>query len=164
MNGYFTLRFLHSATAIIFIGGIFARQIIRARANQTDDVRVFAALHEAAGRIETRMVIPGNLAVIVVGVLLALLTHAPIFGFLQGASHNWLLASNLLLVFGFLVVMRVFVPRGKKFEVLLQDALAKGQITPELRAEVDDRLIRVLHVVEMSVVVLIVALMVFKPF
>jgi hypothetical protein len=77
MSSYLLLRFLHVTSAMIFIGGIFARQLIRARAKQTDDIRVFAAPTHAAGRVEDVMVIPGNLAVIVFGVLLALLSHAP---------------------------------------------------------------------------------------
>ena len=164
MNSYLVLRFLHIASAIVFVGGIFARQLIRALAKQTHDVQVFAALSQAAGRIENLMVIPGNLAVILFGVLLALETGAPIFGFLQGASQNWLLVSNLLLGIGFLMVPLVFVPRSKKFDRVLKNALAEGRFTAELRAELDDKVIRVLHVVEMALVVLIVGLMVFKPF
>jgi uncharacterized membrane protein len=164
MNWYFTIRFLHIICAIIFIGGIFARQIVRSMAKKTDDVRLFAALSHAAGRIETVMIIPGNLAVIAFGVILALMTGAPIFGFLQGASRNWLLASNLLLVLGFLAVPLVFIPRGKQFDRVLQKALALGQMTPELQAALDDKLIRSLHVAEMVVLVLIVILMVYKPF
>lgn len=164
MNSYLVLRFLHIASAIVFIGGIVARQLIRALAKQTPDIQVFAALSQAAGRIETLMVIPGNLAVILFGVLLALVTRAPIFGFLQGASQNWLLASNLLLGFGFLTVPLVFAPRGKKFDLVLKKALAEGRITAELRAELDDKVIRALHVVEIVLVGLIVWLMVFKPF
>ena len=164
MNSVLVLRFLHIVSAIVFIGGIFARQLIRAFANKTDDVRVFAILSQVAGRIENFMVIPGNLAVILFGVLLALQTDAPILGFLQGASQNWLLVSNLLLGFGFLTVPLVFVPRGKQFDLALQNALAEGRMTLALRAAVDDKVIRVLHVVEIVLVVLIMGLMVFKPF
>ncbi len=102
--------------------------------------------------------------VIVFGVILALMVKAPIFGFLQGASKNWLLVTNFLLVLGFLDVPLVFVPHGKKFELLLKDALEKGQITPPLRLEVEDRTVRFVHWSEMVGGVLIVFLMVFKPF
>ena len=88
------VRFLHVASAMWFIGGILARQIVRAYAKRTDDVQRFATLSEAAGRIESTMVIPGNMAVIIFGVILGLLIKAPILGFLQGASRNWLLVSS----------------------------------------------------------------------
>jgi uncharacterized membrane protein len=157
-------RFLHVLSAMVFIGGILARQIIRAVAEKTDDVQRFAILSQAAGRIESKMVIPGNMAVIVFGVILALIIGAPILGFLQGASRNWLLVSNVLLVIGFVNVPLIFLPRGKKFEPILQDAMAKGQMTAELRAALNDRVVRMAHLYELVMIVVIVYLMVFKPF
>jgi hypothetical protein len=47
------------------------------------------------------LVLPGNFAVILFGVIYGLMIGAPILGFLQGASRNWLLVSNLLLLIGF---------------------------------------------------------------
>jgi uncharacterized membrane protein len=158
------VRFLHVISAMWFIGGILARQIVRAYAKRTDEVRRFATLSEAAGRIEKTMVIPGNMAVILFGVILALIIKAPILGFLQGADRNWLLVSNLLLVIGLFAVPLIFLPRGKKFVVVLEDALAKGQITPELRLHLDDPVVRAAHWYEMISMPLIVFLMVFKPF
>lgn len=164
MNVIAILRFLHIVSAIVFIGGIFARQLTRSLANKTEDVYAFAALSQAAGRLENFMVIPGNAAVILFGVLLGLVTRAPILGFLQGAARNWLLVSNILLVLGFLAVPLVFLPRGKEFDRALAGALSVGEITPELRATVDDQVIRIFHGIEIALVVFIVWLMVFKPF
>ena len=164
MNWSLVLRFLHLASAMIFVGGIFARQFVRSVAYQTDDVRKFAALSEGAGRIEQLMVIPGNLAVIVFGVILARITNAPMLGFLQGAATNWLLLANVLLILGIVAVPVVFVPHGKKFEPILRDALAAGQMTPQLRAELDDPVVKLVHWYEMGSLVVVVLLMVFKPF
>ena len=161
---YLLFRFLHITSAIWFLGGILARQIVRAHAKRTDDVQRFAAMSEAAGRIESTMVIPGNLAVIVFGVIVSLLIGAPIFGFLQGAERNWLLVSNIILLLGFLNVPLIFLPRGKLFRAALEDALAKGQMTPELRAHLDDPVVRIAHTYELVSMVAIVYLMVFKPF
>lgn len=157
-------RFLHIASAIWFIGGILARQIVRAYAKRTDDVRRFAAMSEAAGRIESTMVIPGNMAVIIFGVILGLIIKAPILGFLQGAERNWLLVSNIILLLGFLSVPLIFLPRGKLFRAALEDALAKGQMTPELRTHLDDPVVRIAHIYELVSMVAIMYLMVFKPF
>ena len=158
------IRFLHVASAMWFIGGILARQIVRAYAGRTDDVRRFAVLSEAAGRIENTMVIPGNMAVIVLGVVLALLIGAPILGFLQGADRNWLLVSNLILLLGFLSVPLIFLPRGKLFRVAREDALAKGQMTPEVRSHLNDPVVRAAHGYELISMVVVVYLMVLKPF
>ncbi len=164
MSLFLWLRFLHVASAMWFIGGILARQIVRAYARGTDDVRRFAVMSEAAGRIESTMVIPGNLAVIVFGVILGLIIKAPILGFLQGAERNWLLVSNILLIIGFLNVPLIFLPRGKLFRVALEDALAKGRMTPELHAHLNDPVVRLAHGYEFVSMVVIVFLMVFKPF
>src|SRR5688572_3720738 len=164
MSLFLWLRFLHVASAMWFIGGILARQIVRAYAKRTDDVRRFAAMSEAAGRIESTMVIPGNIAVIIFGVILGLIIKAPILGFLQGAERNWLLVSNIILLLGFLSVPLIFLPRGKLFRVALEDALAKGQMTPALRAHLDDPVVRLAHSYEFVSMVVIVYLMVFKPF
>jgi uncharacterized membrane protein len=164
MNWYLLVRFLHIASAIIFIGGIFARQVVRSVANKTNDVQDFAALSQGAGRIENLMVIPGNMAVILFGIILAIITKAPILGFLQGASQNWLLLANLLLVAGLLAVPLVFVPRGKQFAPLLTTAIAAGQITPQLREALHDPVVRMVHWYEEISLVVVVLLMVFKPF
>ena len=164
MSVYLLLRFLHIASALAFVGGLFARQLVRGLADQSADVRTFADLSRAAGRIENVLVIPGNLAVIVVGILLSLVTRAPMLGFLQGASQNWLLASLVLLVLGMAAVPLVFVPRGKLFDVELQRALQQGAITPALRTMLHDPLVRATHVAELVLVIVVLWLMVAKPF
>ena len=164
MNMFLLVRFLHVVSAMWFIGGILARQIVRAYAKRSDDVQRFATLNDAAVRIETTMVIPGNFAVIVFGVILGLIMDAPILGFIQGASRNWLLVSNLLLVIGFLSVPLVFLPRGKKFKLALEEALAGGQMTPELHAHLNDRTVRIMHAFELVSLAVVVYLMAFKPF
>ena len=88
----------------------------------------------------------------------------PILGFLQGDSRNWLLVSNILLLLGFFNVPLVFIPKGKLFDVALKDALAKGQMTPELRAQMDDQTVRIVHFIELAALGVITFLMVFKPF
>jgi hypothetical protein len=104
------------------------------------------------------------MAVTVIGVILAVIAGYPIFGFLQGASQNWLLVANILLVTAMGLVPTVFVPRGKKFEPALQSALAEGRITPGLRAAIDDPVVKLAHLYEQVSVIIVVALMVFKPF
>jgi uncharacterized membrane protein len=161
---YILFRFLHIASAIVFVGGILARQLVRSVASRSEDIQGFAALNKAAGRIENSMVIPGNMAVIVFGVIVALTSGPPILGFLQGASRNWLLVSNLLLLVGIVAVPTVFLPRGKKFATALEQALKEGRFTNELREALDDGVVRFFHSLEIVVILVIVILMVFKPF
>jgi hypothetical protein len=46
--------------AIVFFGGILARQLVRSVAEKSPGVHNFAIRSQAAGRIENLMVIPGN--------------------------------------------------------------------------------------------------------
>jgi uncharacterized membrane protein len=164
MNWYLVIKFLHIIAVVMAIGGVIARQLIRQQAKKTNDIQLFATFSQAAGKIESAMVIPGLNAVMVLGIILALISGSPIFGFLQGASQNWLLVSNLLLIVTLIIIPTIFIPRGKKFEPILQEALAKGQITSELRAAMNDNTVKLAHLYEEVSIIAIVALMVLKPF
>jgi uncharacterized membrane protein len=164
MNWYIVVKFLHIASVIICVGGLFARQLIRQHAKKTDDIQLFATFSQAAGKIENAMVIPGMTAIMVLGIILALIGGSPILGFLQGAQQNWLLVANILLLGILVIIPTVLVPRGKKFEPILQAALAKGQITSELRAAMNDKTVELAHRYEEVALIIITALMVLKPF
>jgi uncharacterized membrane protein len=163
MNLYVWLKYLHELAAFWFIGGILGRQLVREAARRSDDVHRFAVLSGVAANFEQWMVIPGNLAVVVFGVLVAWRGGWPIFGFLQGASANWLLLTNALLLAGFLLVPLVYLPRGKRFARLLQEALYAGQRTTALNSALDDPVIKWAHRAEYAALLVILFLMVFKP-
>jgi uncharacterized membrane protein len=158
------VKYLHIVSVIVCVGGLFARQLIRQHAKKTDDVQLFATFSQAAGKIENAMVIPGMTAIMVFGVILGLIGGSPILGFLQGAQQNWLLVANILLIGILVIIPTVLVPRGKKFEPILQDALVKGQITSELRAAINDNTVELAHRYEEVALIVITALMVLKPF
>jgi uncharacterized membrane protein len=164
MNWYLMVKFLHVVSVIVCVGGLFARQLIRNHANKTNDIQLFATFSQAAGKIENAMAIPGMIAIMIFGVILGLFGHSPILGFLLGASQNWLLVFNILLLGILVIIPTVLVPCGKKFESLLQDALVKGQITPELRAAMHNNTVKLAHRYEEVALIIITALMVLKPF
>jgi hypothetical protein len=61
------------------------------------------------------------------------------------------------------LVPLVFLPRGKIFEAAMADAEAAGQVTPALRAALDDRAVWGARWFERIVVAVIIVLMVTKP-
>lgn len=164
MNWYNVFKFLHILAVVWMVGGMFARQIVRGIAKKSDDVRAIASLCQVAMRLDRTMVIPGSNFVLVFGVILALMLKWPIFGFLQGASQNWLLVSNILLIVIMVIVPTVFLPYNRKVDSLLQTALAAGQVTPDLRSALNDQKNRLAHYVEEILVLVVTALMVLKPF
>lgn len=164
MNWYNFVKFLHIVAVIMMVGGVFARQLVRGTAKKSGDVKLVASLTHVAGQIDQVMVIPGSSIVIVMGIILAVMIKWPIFGFLQGASQNWLLVSNILLVVGLSTVFTIFVPHNRKLEAILQTALAEGRITPELSTALEDKTVRLAHHIEEIAIVCVAALMVLKPF
>ena len=145
-------------------GKMFARQLVRGFAKKSDDVKTVAALTQVALRIDNVMVIPWRNIMAVMGVILAVMIKGSIFGFLQGATQNWLLVSNILLVIMIVLIPAVFIPHNKKVAAILQTALAEKQVTPELTAILNDQKDKVAHHTQEIIVLVVAALMVLKPF
>jgi uncharacterized membrane protein len=164
MNWYLVVKFLHVIAVIVCVGGLFARQLVREQARSLTDIRSFASFSQAALKIDRTMVMPGMSAILVLGVIVALIGDAPILGFLQGASQNWLLVSNILIIGVLILIPTVFLPRSKRFESTLKTAVAKGEITLELQEAANDRAMMWAHLYEEVAVVVVAALMVLKPF
>jgi len=164
MNWYLIVKYLHIIAVAITIGGMFARQLVRDVASKSDEVKTVAFLTHIAIRLDRSMVIPASNIMILMGIVLAVMLKWPIFGFLQGASKNWLLVSNLLLIVMLVLIPSVFIPHNKKVEALLQDSLSEGRVTSELKAALNDRKNLLAHRVEETIVLVVAALMVLKPF
>jgi Predicted integral membrane protein len=164
VNWYLIIKFLHIVAVTLTMGGMLARQLVRAQAQKSQDINVVAALTRVAVRIDRALVIPWSNIMILVGIILAVVQKWPIFGFLQGSSQNWLLASNILLLIMIILIPSVFIPHNKKVESFLQTAMAEGQITPELSAALDDQRNKTAHYAEEIIVLVVAALMELKPF
>lgn len=108
--------------------------------------------------------IPGSMAVIAFGVILGIIMKAPMLGFIQGASQNWLLVSLVLILLGSFFPPFFFIPRGKRYDAALFEALEKGEMTPGLRIHINDRAVRFVHIMELIIITVVLILMVFKPF
>lgn len=164
MNWYLFIKFLHVAAVAITMGSMFARQLVRGIAKRSDDVSEIASLTRAAIRMDRMLVIPFSNIMALMGIILAVMLKWPIFGFLQGADQNWLLASNVLLIALMILIGGVFIPHNKKVDALLNTALAEGSVTPALRTVLNDKKNQWAHHLEEIVFLLIAALMVLKPF
>jgi uncharacterized membrane protein len=158
------VKFIHIIAVTITIGGMFARQLVRSIARKSSDLNTVASLTQATTRIDRTMVIPWSNVILIVGIILAVMLKWPIFGFLQGASQNWLLVSNILLIIMLALIPTVFIPHNKKVEAVLQAALSAGAITPELTETLNDKKNIRAHYAEEVIILLIAALMVLKPF
>jgi hypothetical protein len=158
------LKFLHVAVAFWMTAGLVGRGVAQLRAERTTDVRALQLLMELVGRFDRLMVIPGSSAVFLLGLLTAWAQGLPVLGFIQGARTNWLLISLVLWIGVFVLVPMVFIPRGKVFGALFEEAIRLDRVTEQLAAALRDPVVRFAHIYEIVAVVVIIFLMVTKPF
>jgi uncharacterized membrane protein len=142
------------------VAGLLGRNVTMARARTASDLRMLDELVTLSGQFERMMVIPGSIAVTVLGLLAAWALGQP----LAGSDNWWLLTSLLLFVAVGVLVPVVFLPHGKVFEHALADAKARGEVTPELRTALRDPAVRNARAAELVTVAVIITLMVTKPF
>ena len=155
---------LHVLSAFLLAGGILGRNAVLWQAARATDVRAAAALVNASGIIERLTIIPGSFAVLIFGLLATWSAHIPPLGFLQGAPTNWLLISLVLYISVMALVPILFIPRGKIFDAALQEAEAKGEVTPALRTAFADPAVMAARTYETFAIVLVIILMVTRPF
>jgi hypothetical protein len=158
------LVLLHVISAFALIAGLIGREMTRAYARRQEEIDLFARFIDLSGWFESKLVIPGSNAVLVLGLVAGWVLGWPVFGVLQGSPINWLFVSLLLFLTFIPLVTLIFLPRGKIFAQRLGEARAQGIITPELRAAMDDPVVQAAHIYEAAAVVVIIYLMVMKPF
>jgi len=159
------MKLLHVLSAFWFISGLIARDYTFWKAAKVSTVHGVQSLLQVSEFFEQWAVIRGAFLVLVFGLLTVWLQHWQLFGFLQGAPTNWLLISFIIFGFsGFLIGPLGLIARRKQRTQALEEALAKGTITPELTAALNDKVVNNFRKTELAVVVLILILMVVKPF
>lgn len=164
MNLGLILKLLHILTAIWYMSGIIGRGIAFGQASKTSNIHIAYAMLKLSDFFEQRMVIPGSMAVLLFGILTALRQNWPLFGFLQGATTNWLLASLVLYLSPTPLIPLFLIPRRKQRVKVADEALSKGQITPELTAALKDIGVIYYRTAEFIIVIVVTTLMVTKPF
>ena len=158
------MKLLHVITAMWLTSGLIGRTLTMWQASHNTDVQMVRTLVRLAGYFERWMVIPGSLAVLGFGLGTAWLQRLSPLGSLAGNSPNWLLVSTLLYLSMIPIIALVFVPRGRVFGQALEAAVAQGTVTPDLRAAFHDRGVGAAHLYELASTVIIIFLMVLKPF
>ncbi len=165
MNLYTIMKLLHVLAAFWMISGVVGRGLAFWQAGRVKDVHAAQALLQISEFFERYAVIPVSVLVGIFGLIVTWLQKWPLFGFLQGSPANWLLVSVLLFV-GTLAVIGPLglVRRRKERERALEEALSQGTITIRLLAALNDRVVLRFRTVEFITMVVIIILMVTKPF
>ncbi len=103
----------------------------------------------------------GSIATLITGILLTWLGHWPL---VNAGLPTWMLVGTVLFLVTIPLVIWVYIPRGKVFGKVFQAALAQKRFTVELRAVLADQVIRASYLYEYIMVVVVITLMVMKPF
>jgi uncharacterized membrane protein len=165
MNLYTLMKLLHVLAAFWFVGGLIGRDFTFWQAGRATNVQAVQALLQISDFFERYAVIPISMTVFLFGLLITLLQRWPLFGFLQGSPVNWLLVSFILYLGISLAIGPLkLVPRRKQRTRVLEEALTRGTVTPELTAALHDKVVVQFRTVEFVIVVIIIILMVTKPF
>lgn len=154
------VQFLHVLVAFWFVAGLLGRDVILGLARGTSDIGRVQTLVAAAGPFDRLMVIPGSMAVLVLGILTWWAQHLPLWG----DGTRWVPVSLIVFASSIPLVPLIFLPRGRVFEAALSSAIAQGRVTPELTAALNDPMVEFAHWYERAVVVVVLVLMVTKPF
>lgn len=153
----------HAVLGILFFCGLVGRGIVLVLAERAETIGSMRTLAKAAAPFEWLVIRVGAVALIL-GVAVAIAQGRPFLGPLQGGRVDWLFLSILLLLTVAPLPPLVFLPRGRVFEAALEDATARGEVTPEVRAAWRDPFTRAAHVWELVVVTTVLVLMIAKPF
>jgi hypothetical protein len=155
---------LHVLIAGWFVSGLIGRGVSFRYARSSDTIETTAALLRVSEHFELRMVMPGSMAVLLLGLFAAWLRGWPILGFLEGSPINWLLVSLILYLSLVPFIPLYLAPMRKRRGLVVEAALAKGMITHELTAALDDKGVRAYRMAELIIVVIVTVLMIAKPF
>jgi hypothetical protein len=153
-------QLLHVLSAFWFVTGLVGRDVVLGQARDSDDVARVASLVETAGPFERYAVIPGSFAVLIFGIATWWAERLPLWG----DGTRWVTVSLIVFATTIPLVPLVFLPRGEVFGAALSSAVAEGRMTSELRAALRDPAVAAARNYEKVVVLVVITLMVTKPF
>jgi hypothetical protein len=157
-------KLLHVLVGIALVTGIVGRDVALRRAARAAELGAVHALLGVADVFERAFVRPMSFLVLASGLVAAWLQGVPILGSLAGGTTNWLVVSLILFVAIALLVPLVFLPRGRIFADALSAADARGAVTPELTAAFNDPVVERARLAEGVGLLVVIVLMVLKPF
>lgn len=165
MNLYMLMKLLHVLASFWLISGVVGRGLAFWQARKAKDVQAIHALLQISEFFEKYAIIPVSIMVLVFGLIVTWMQKWPLFGFLQGSPSNWLLVSFLLFVgLSAFIAPLGLVARRKERMRAVKEALAQDTITLRLLAALNDKVVIRYRIIEFIVSVIIIILMVTKPF
>jgi hypothetical protein len=131
-------------------------------ARRAPDMRILKAIADVSGRLENLMVAPGIFAVLVTGIVTAIVGGVSLFGPF-GEGPLWVFIPVVLMLVA-IVTGPITVRHDREWGQALEDAARQGAVTDRLRGFLDGRAMLRRYTPDIGFVAFIVVLMVLKPF
>jgi uncharacterized membrane protein len=165
MNLYMFMKLLHVLASFWLISGVVGRGLAFWQAGRAKDIHAVHALLQISEFFERYAVIPVSVAVLIFGLIVTWMQKWPLFGFLQGSPSNWLLVSFMLFIgiSAFIGPLGLGARRKERMRAV-KEALAQDAITLRLMAALNDKVVIRYRLAEFIILVIVIALMVTKPF
>jgi hypothetical protein len=154
---------VHALAGVWFIAGLIGRWITLGAAGRATDLRDMRLLLRVSSSFE-RMAMVGSIVVLVLGIAAALAVGRPFLGPIQGAPVDWLFVALVLFLSVVPLIPLVFVPRGKVLEAALERAGADEPVPDDVLIAFRDPVVYAAHAYELVAMVVVLALMLTKPF
>ena len=157
------LRVSHALVGVWFLAGLIGRWVTLGQAARSTEIGPIQQMLTLSARFE-RIVVLGSVGVLILGIATAVAQGRPFLGPFQGAPVDWLFVSLVLFLSVLPLIPLVFLPRGRVFSAALNEAVAEGAITARLQAAFRDRVVLAAHAYELAAMVVVLVLMIAKPF
>lgn len=157
------IKVVHALVGVLFVAGLIGRWVALREAARAQEIGQVRSMLVVSARFE-RIVVATSLFVLLLGLLTAVAQGRPFLGPLQGAPVDWLFVSLVIYVSAVPLVPIVFLPRGRVFDAALEEATAQGAVTEGLRTAFRDPVVYAAHAYELGVTVVVLILMIAKPF
>jgi uncharacterized membrane protein len=151
-NWYAIFRVVHVVVAVFWVGGGVTLTVLGLKAERSDDPREIATLANQAAFVGERFFAPAGLVVLLMGIGMVLNGDL-------GWNHFWVIAGLVGYAATFVTGVAVLSPLAKKVEA----AIAEHGVEHPLAQGLIRRILLVARV-DVSVLLLVVADMVLKPF
>ena len=157
------LKLVHSLIGVLFIAGLIGRWVTLGYASRMTDLPSLTQVLAVSARFE-RIVIGTSLFVLLFGLITAVAQDRPFLGPIQGAPIDWLFVSLVLYLSVTFLVPFVFLPRRRHFDAALEEAGRQGEVTDRLRVAFRDPVLFAARAYELGAMVVVLVLMIAKPF
>jgi ABC-type multidrug transport system fused ATPase/permease subunit len=157
------MRLGHALGGVAFVTGLAGIWIVGGLIRREDSLERMQTLTRAVepfGRLTTI----GGAVMAILGVATTIALGRPLLGPLQSGTVDWLFVSVLLILPLLAFIAVVYPTRGRAIAAALADATARGTLTPERGAARNDPVLRWARTYELVAVVIVLGLMIAKPF